>query len=81
MAAGLVDTLAVVGQRDAATFSSVEPRGRIDYIWAAGPLAKGVLESRVLNEGQFRTNPEDPASFALSDHLPVLARFEVAATL
>lgn len=79
--AGLVDTLAVVGRRDAATFSSVEPRGRIDYIWAAGPLAKGVLESRVLNEGQFRTNPEDSESFALSDHLPVLARFEVAATL
>ncbi len=31
--------------------------------------------SRVLFEGPFRTNPADPASFALSDHLPVMATF------
>lgn len=76
--AGLVDTLAAAtGKNDTPTFSSVEPKGRIDYIWAGGPIASRIAESRVLFEGAFRTNPEDPSSFALSDHLPVLARFEV----
>lgn len=74
-AAGLVDTLATMGQKDTPTFSSTEPKVRIDYIWAGGPIASQVKESRVLFEGAFRTNPDDPTSFALSDHVPVLARF------
>lgn len=76
VAAGLVDTLAAAtGKKDTPTFSSTEPKGRIDYIWAGGPIASKITESRVLFEGAFRTNPEDPTSFALSDHVPVLARF------
>jgi endonuclease/exonuclease/phosphatase family metal-dependent hydrolase len=76
VAAGLVDTLAAAtGKKDTPTFSSTEPKGRIDYIWAGGPIASRITESRVLFEGAFRTNPEDPTSFALSDHVPVLARF------
>ncbi len=74
--AGLVDTLAAAtGKKDTPTFSSTAPKERIDYIWAGGPIASRITESRVLFEGAFRTNPEDPTSFALSDHVPVLARF------
>ena len=78
VAAGLVDSLAAAtGKKDTPTFSSMEPKERIDYIWAGGPIASRITESRVLFEGAFRTNPEDPTSFALSDHVPVLARFGV----
>lgn len=73
--AGLIDALAQYGGPQQPTFDSIQPRIRIDYIWAAGPLAKRLESSRVLNEGAFRTNPADPKSFALSDHLPVIATF------
>lgn len=73
--AGLTDTLARFGGPQQPTFNSINPKIRIDYIWAAGPLAKRLKSSRVLFEGAFRTNPEDPASFALSDHVPVIASF------
>lgn len=72
---GLIDTFAAAGVGEPATFSTREPKGRIDYIWVAGPLAKRLKEARVLNEGAFRMNPADPQSFALSDHLPVTAVF------
>jgi endonuclease/exonuclease/phosphatase family metal-dependent hydrolase len=75
--AGLTDALSVRGTGPQQfTVNSVNPRGRIDYVWAAGPLAKRLKERRVLFEGAFRTNPEDPSSIALSDHLPVLADFD-----
>jgi endonuclease/exonuclease/phosphatase family metal-dependent hydrolase len=74
--AGLIDTWAAKGTGFPFTSNTVKPRARIDYIWAAGPIAKRLREARVLHEGAFRTNPEDPASFALSDHLPVIARFD-----
>ena len=57
------------------TVNSLAPKIRLDYIWVSGPLAKRLQAARVLNEGAFRTNPVDPASFALSDHLPVTAKF------
>ena len=41
----------------------------IELSAAGGPIASRITESRVLYEGAFRTNPEDPTSFALSDHL------------
>jgi endonuclease/exonuclease/phosphatase family metal-dependent hydrolase len=75
-AAGLVDGFVAKGVGQPYTSNSVEPRGRIDYIWAAGPLAQRFRECRALFEGAFRTNPNDPASFALSDHLPVMADFD-----
>ncbi len=74
--AGLRDVFAAVGAGPGETFPSTKPGRRIDYVWAGGPLAARVATSRVLNEGGFRRNPDDPASFALSDHLPLLAEFE-----
>jgi endonuclease/exonuclease/phosphatase family metal-dependent hydrolase len=83
--AGLVDTFAAVGARDAAatnpegkTFAADMPRIRIDYVWCAGPLAKGILSSRSLWLAAFRTNPADEQSFALSDHVPQFAEFVFA---
>lgn len=73
--AGLVDTFASKGTGTDVSIPSTDPRARIDYIWAHGPIAKRLIESRILFEGQFRTNPADPKSFALSDHIPVMARF------
>jgi endonuclease/exonuclease/phosphatase family metal-dependent hydrolase len=73
--AGLIDAFHEKGAGDGFTFNSIEPNRRIDYIWVSGPLAARLLESQALNEGAFRTNREDPQSFALSDHLPVMAEF------
>ena len=74
--AGLVDTFAAKGTDDHLTIPSTVPRARIDFIWAHGPITERLTESRVLFEGGFRTNPDDATSFALSDHVPVLACFE-----
>jgi hypothetical protein len=38
-------------------------------------VAARLSECRVLYEGAFRTWPDDARSFALSDHLPVMAAF------
>lgn len=73
--AGFVDSFAAKGVGQPFTSNSVTPRGRIDYIWVFGPLAHRLNEARCLFEGAFRTNPEDPHSVALSDHLPVMAVF------
>ncbi len=75
--AGWIDTFANVGQGEGLTIKSDKPQWRIDYVWAAGHVAKRVVESRPLFQGAFRTNPADPQSFALSDHLPQLAVFEM----
>ena len=74
--AGLRDALVEKGDAAAFTFASTEPRFRIDYVWSHGPIADCLTECRVLFEGAFRTNSDDPKSFALSDHIPVLAVFE-----
>ncbi|WP_145358757.1 endonuclease/exonuclease/phosphatase family protein [Alienimonas californiensis] len=81
--AGWVDTFAKVGGQDVGkgaglTIKADEPSWRIDYVMAAGPIASQAVESRPLFEGAFRTNPADPQSFALSDHLPQLAVFDLA---
>lgn len=73
--AGLVDCLAAAGAGNEPTFPSTGPRRRIDYIWASPALGGRVHLGRVLNEGAFRSHPDDAQSVALSDHLPVLARF------
>ncbi|MBX3178280.1 MAG: endonuclease/exonuclease/phosphatase family protein [Candidatus Hydrogenedentes bacterium] len=74
-AAGLVDAATRASDAPGMTIRSDKPSRRIDYIWAGGALASRIRDCRVLFEGAFRTNPDDPGSFALSDHLPVLARF------
>ncbi len=75
---GMTDSLG--GQTDPAplTYASIKPIERIDYIWSAGPIAKRLASSKVLFEGAFRTNPDDPNSYALSDHVPVLAVFSTS---
>ena len=74
--AGWVDTFAKVGKGKGFTIKADKPQHRIDYVMAAGWMVKQVLSSKPLFEGAFRTNQADPASFALSDHLPQFALFE-----
>jgi endonuclease/exonuclease/phosphatase family metal-dependent hydrolase len=74
-AAGLVDAFTRNDGVTTSTIPSTTPNARIDYIWANPSLAARCQSSRVLFEGGFRTNPEDARSFALSDHLPVMADF------
>lgn len=71
------DTFARAGNGKGLTIKADTPTRRIDYVMAAGPIAKQTVESRPLFEGAFRTNPSDPKSFALSDHLPQLAVFDL----
>lgn len=77
-AGGLTDAFAGRSGADTLTHSSIEPKSRIDYIWSAGPISAQLSDARVLFEGAFRTNPADELSFALSDHLPVLAVFSMS---
>lgn len=74
--AGWIDTFAKVGKGNGFTIKADNPEWRIDYIFAAGPIAKRVSESRPLFEGAFRVNNEDEKSYALSDHLPQFAVFD-----
>lgn len=76
-AAGLTDCFGAVGIGNGATYSSVRPRQRIDYIWARGVLASSKHEARVLNVAPFSTIAGDRASIALSDHLPVQMAFRL----
>lgn len=76
IAGGLIDAFATKGNGGGATSRANKPVLRIDYVWAHGPLAAHLASCRALFEGAFRLNPEDPAGFALSDHLPVMAAFE-----
>ncbi|MHC4200159.1 MAG: endonuclease/exonuclease/phosphatase family protein [Planctomycetota bacterium] len=72
---GLKDSFAACGRGQPLTYPSDVPTERIDYIWCHGPVAARLSECRVLYEGAFRTWPGDARSFALSDHLPVMAAF------
>ncbi len=72
---GLVDTFTKHTTGDGYTFDTINPTRRIDYIYAAGTLATQLQRSATLFEGNFRMNNQDPRSFALSDHIPVLADF------
>jgi endonuclease/exonuclease/phosphatase family metal-dependent hydrolase len=73
--AGWVDTFAKVGEGDGFTVNADVPKRRIDYVFATGPIAARVTESRPLFEGAFRLNLADDTAFALSDHLPQFAQF------
>jgi endonuclease/exonuclease/phosphatase family metal-dependent hydrolase len=74
--AGLVDALdrKAQGTREF-SFDSHKPFKRIDYVWTSRSLAQRGGDCRMLFERAFRTNPEDPESTALSDHIPVMADF------
>lgn len=73
--AGWIDTFAKVGEGQGLTIKADDPKYRIDYVMATGPIAEQISESRPLFEGAFRLNVADDNSFALSDHLPQLAVF------
>jgi endonuclease/exonuclease/phosphatase family metal-dependent hydrolase len=77
MDAGFADTFKEAGTGDGLTIRADMPSKRIDYIFAHGLIAKQIIGSRALFEGAFRTNPSDPESFALSDHVPQFAEFRV----
>jgi endonuclease/exonuclease/phosphatase family metal-dependent hydrolase len=77
MEAGWIDTFAKVGKGNGFTIRADIPRWRIDYVMAAGPIANQVVESRPLFEGGFRLRIVNKESFALSDHLPQLAVFDM----
>ncbi|MGI9517360.1 MAG: endonuclease/exonuclease/phosphatase family protein [Pirellulaceae bacterium] len=74
---GLQDAFADCGSGEGLTCSTTNLRWRIDYVWSAGPLSEQLASCRVLDEGAFIENANDPASFALSDHLPVIATFTI----
>jgi endonuclease/exonuclease/phosphatase family metal-dependent hydrolase len=78
MEAGWIDTFAKIGVGEGPTIKADVPERRIDYVMAAGKIANQIVESRPLFEGGFRLNLEDPQSFALSDHLPQLAVFDLS---
>lgn len=59
------------------TANSINPTKRIDFVLAKGEIKNKIIDHRVLFEGNFRTNQDDPSSYALSDHLPVMADFEI----
>ncbi|MFT7167269.1 MAG: endonuclease/exonuclease/phosphatase family metal-dependent hydrolase [Paracoccaceae bacterium] len=71
----LIDTCERAGTASL-TCPSTDPTERIDYVFVAGPMASRLVSARTLNEGAFRTSKDDPNSFALSDHLPVLSVFK-----
>lgn len=70
---GLVDTFAKAGIGDYGTFRSDDPKRRIDYIFAYGPIVNHLVECRVLKENPFSFDKKEKRS--LSDHLPVMAIF------
>ena len=73
----LVDTFNVAGKGDGYTSDAIKPIKRIDFIYAAGILSRHIKGCMPLFEGNFRMNNDDPKGFALSDHIPVLADFEL----
>jgi len=73
--AGWTDSFAKVGQGDGLSFKSDQPKSRIDYVLAAGPIANRISESGPLYAGAFRLNVADEQAFALSDHVPQLTVF------
>ena len=73
--AGLIDCYIAKGVEQRNTIKSTFPNRTVDYVWVNSILEKRLLRCRVLFEGNFRTNPMDERSIALSDHLPVMAEF------
>ncbi len=73
---GLVDTVARHAPAgDQRTCPSTGPTERIDYVFVAGPLADRLRGAGREFGGIWSVDPNVKSSFALSDHLPVIARF------
>jgi endonuclease/exonuclease/phosphatase family metal-dependent hydrolase len=74
-ASGFVDAVASSGWGEQFTSPSREPTERIDYVFSAGPITDRLESATVLTGRNWVVEPAHAASFALSDHLPVLAVF------
>jgi endonuclease/exonuclease/phosphatase family metal-dependent hydrolase len=73
--AGMIDAIVRSGgQRP--TFRVDNLNRRLDYILVRGKLENRIASARPLAEGAFILNGADPGSISLSDHIPVLARFQ-----
>lgn len=70
--AGLVDAYPAAGQGSNLTIPADFPQSQLDYVLVSPSLAGRLLEFRVLDKHPFRKGV-GTESFALSDHLPVLA--------
>jgi hypothetical protein len=75
--AGVVDVFGKGKQAGTSDYSvtSHESVRRAGYVWASARLMSDAREARILFERTFRTNPKDPMSVALSDHIPVMVDF------
>lgn len=73
--AGLIDIGEKMGIGAEPTCPTTGGRSRIDYIWATPDLAEKAKAAAVLNKPPFVPDPDDAASFALSDHMPIMAEF------
>lgn len=76
--AGWIDTFGHVGKGQGLTFKADAPVKRIDYVMATGTIVANLLAATPLFLGAFRLDVDDEQSFALSDHLPQLAVFDIA---
>jgi endonuclease/exonuclease/phosphatase family metal-dependent hydrolase len=74
-AAGLRDAHALADADPDATFHADDPDRRIDYVWVSEAFADRTTATRVLSGPPF--GPGEPGALCLSDHLPVLAAFDV----
>lgn len=74
---GTVDLFNKVGEGKGNTTRANGLVKRIDYIRAKGDIVNKMSRYKVLFEGDFRMYSDDPRSFALSDHLPVLGEFQL----
>jgi len=74
---GMIDTFGKKGVGPPLTCAVTELTERIDYVFASGPIAGRIKTVRVLNEALFNLDARNPVSYAMSDHLPVMADFEI----
>jgi endonuclease/exonuclease/phosphatase family metal-dependent hydrolase/dienelactone hydrolase len=77
--AGWIDGFQAAGQGNGLTIPSTRPNVRIDYLMASGPIARKIVGTRALFERGFRSDPDNPESYALSDHLPVYTEIRTSA--
>ena len=71
----MVDVNAEADIVETGTFSSVRPRFHIDRFFVPESNKLAAQRAQVINEIPFIPNADDPTSYALSDHLPVMADF------
>jgi endonuclease/exonuclease/phosphatase family metal-dependent hydrolase len=72
--AGLTDCYAAKGVEQRNTIKRIFLNRTVDYLWINETSSKRLLRCKVLL-GNFRANLLDGRSFALSDHLAVIAKF------